>query len=175
VKKCIVLMGYMGSGKSSVARFLANKTEINHLDLDDFIEKREQLTIPEIFKTKGEIYFRKTESECLKELLESKNDTIISLGGGTPCYGDNLDFIKNTSKVVSFYLSASIESLTERLFKEKNNRPLISHFDTLEALNDFVRKHLFERNYYYNQANYLIKTDGKSVEEIAEEINCKLL
>lgn len=168
-------MGYMGSGKSTVARFLAEKMEIDYIDLDFFIEKKELLTISELFKTKGEIYFRKKESEYLKELLEVKKNTIISIGGGTPCYDKNLTLIKNASNTVSFYLSPSINTLTERLFNEKMNRPLISHFDSKEALNDFVRKHLFERSFYYNQADYVIQTDGKSVEDVVLEIKKKLL
>lgn len=168
-------MGYMGSGKSSVADILANNLKMNTVDLDLYIEKNEGHSIPEIFKTKGEIYFRKKEREYLLDILKEPAARIISLGGGTPCYGNNLQLIKNSLNTVSFYLSVPLETLTERLWLEKNKRPLISHFDTKSALNDFIRKHVFERSFYYNQAQYVIQTGGKSLEEVAGEIQKKLI
>lgn len=168
-------MGYMGSGKSSVASVLANKLKINTVDLDLYIVKKEGISIPELFKTKGEIYFRKKEREYLKNILEETDAKILSLGGGTPCYGNNLELIKNIPNSVSFYLSVPIETLTERLWLEKNNRPLISHFDTKLELNDFIRKHIFERSFYYNQAQHVIQTKGKSLEEVAVEIQKQLI
>lgn len=168
-------MGYMGSGKSSVASVLANKLKINTVDLDLYIVKKEGISIPELFKTKGEIYFRKKEREYLKNILEETDAKILSLGGGTPCYGNNLELIKNIPNTVSFYLSVPIETLTDRLWLEKNNRPLISHFDTKLELNDFIRKHIFERSFYYNQAQHVIQTKGKSLEEVAVEIQKQLI
>jgi shikimate kinase len=93
----IVLLGYMASGKSAVGKVLAEALHVQFVDLDSFIEEREQLSIAKIFETKGEIYFRKMESVHLQELLNSKEFFIISLGGGTPCYGKNMEFIKNKS------------------------------------------------------------------------------
>ncbi|MDD3723627.1 MAG: shikimate kinase, partial [Lutibacter sp.] len=93
----IVLLGYMASGKSAVGRILSEKLNIQFIDLDSFIEEKEQLSISEIFETKGEIYFRKIEGIYLQELLNSKESTVISLGGGTPCYGNNIDLIENKS------------------------------------------------------------------------------
>lgn len=168
-------MGYMGSGKSSVASVLANKLKINTVDLDLYIVKKEGISIPELFKTKGEIYFRKKEREYLKNILEETDAKILSLGGGTPCYGNNLELIKNAPNTVSFYLLVPIETLTERLWLEKNSRPLISHFDTKLELNDFIRKHIFERSFYYNQAQHVIQTKGKSLEEVAVEIQKQLI
>lgn len=158
-------MGYMGSGKSTIARLLSERTCFAHCDLDKYIEKKEKSSISTIFHSKGEIYFRKKEALYLEEILSKYDKSIISIGGGTPCYGDNLEIIKS-SATVSVYLSASVETLTERLFKDKENRPLIQHLATIELLNDFVRKHLFERSFYYNQADFVIKTDGLSVEEV---------
>lgn len=168
-------MGYMGSGKSSVAGILANDLKMNTVDLDLYIEKKEGRSIPEIFKTKGEIYFRKKEREYLKDILEAPGAKIISLGGGTPCYGNNIELIKKSLQTITFYLSVPLETLTERLWLDKNNRPLISHFETKEALNDFIRKHVFERSFYYNQAQYVIQTAGKSLDEVAGEIQKKLM
>ncbi len=163
-------MGYMGSGKSTIAQKLSKLTSKKMVDLDSFIEEKEGQTISQLFKSKGEIYFRKIERMYLKKLLDDTSITILSLGGGTPCYGDHLKLIKNTENLVSVYLSASLKELTERLFSETHIRPLISHLETKEKLEDFIRKHLFERAFYYNQADLVVQTDQKTIEEVVEEI-----
>ncbi len=163
-------MGYMGSGKTSIASLLASTLNIFSVDLDQYIEEREQRSIDEIFKTKGEIYFRKKEESYLIELLNDTNVKVLSLGGGTPCFGKNLEHIEKASNTCSIYLSASIQTLIERLFIEKESRPLISHLKTKKELEDFVRKHLFERSFYYRQADLVIHTDGKTPKAIVEEI-----
>ncbi|EZH73244.1 shikimate kinase [Aquimarina atlantica] len=170
----IVLMGYMGSGKSLVGRDLAAKIKLNYLDLDDFIENQEKKSIRKIFDDKGEIYFRKKESLYLKEVLETYKNTIISLGGGTPCFAGNLQTIANNENAKSIYLQTSLDELTKRLFAERDKRPLISHITTSDELKDFVRKHLFERSFYYNQADYKVITDQKSEDQISKEIKAFL-
>lgn len=170
----IVLLGYMGCGKSTVGRVLANNLEKDYLDLDAFIETKEGMSISEIFEQKGEIYFRKKEAEHLKSCLEIKKNTILSLGGGTPCFGNNIEYVKTAKNAVSIYLKTSLETLVERLIPEKAKRPLIAHLETKDALDDFVRKHLFERSFYYNQAQYAISTDHKTAIQLAEEIQALL-
>jgi len=169
MKKHIVLMGYMGSGKSTIAGLLSERTRFVHYDLDEFMEREEKNSISTIFQSKGEIYFRKKEAFYLELILSKNEKAIISLGGGTPCYGNNLQTIKN-AETVSVYLSASVDALTERLFEEKENRPLIAFIETKELLNEYIGKHLFERGFYYNQADYILKTDGLSAEEIENTI-----
>ena len=93
----LVLMGYMGSGKSTLGRKLSEILGFSFIDLDDFITTNESMEIKEIFNKKGEIYFRKKETEYLTKLLEENNDLVLSLGGGTPCYGKNLDIINNSN------------------------------------------------------------------------------
>lgn len=159
----------MGSGKTTIAKLLAKLVDKKCYDLDSFIERKENKSIAEIFNSKGEVYFRKTETEMLKELLVENPDIILSLGGGTPCFGENIKLIKEKVSDL-FYLKSSVENLTERLFYEKESRPLISHLETKELLEEFVRKHLFERSFYYLQANHIIKADGKTAEEISAEI-----
>ena len=90
----VVLLGYMGSGKSSVGALLASKLEISFFDLDAIIEEEEQLSVNEIFAKKGEIYFRKKEHSVLHSLLEKKESFVLSLGGGTPCYFNNHEVIE---------------------------------------------------------------------------------
>ena len=163
----IVLIGYMGSGKSTVAKQLAKELDLPFTDLDDYIIEKEKLSIKEIFDTKGEIYFRLKESEYLKQLLHDENAGVLALGGGTPCYGNNMQLIKEASQ--SFYLKASIATICQRLRNEKAQRPLIASLDD-EQLNEFVAKHLFERRNFYEQATVVITIDNKSVTELVDEL-----
>ncbi len=163
----ITLLGYMGSGKSTVARILGEKLGLPVIDLDDYIALKEELSIPEIFETRGEIYFRKMEYVYLQELLTSDQSFVLALGGGTPCYGNNMDAILEASD--SYYLKASLRTLTERLTAEKSHRPLIASLDE-EQLTEFIAKHLFERRNFYEQAASIINIDGKSPEQIAGDI-----
>ena len=171
----VILIGYMGSGKSSVGRKLSEVLQYDYLDLDDYIQQQEGKTITEIFKNRGEIYFRKVESKYLNELISSKDNTIISLGGGTPCYGNNMEAIKNSNDTISIYLKTSIAILSDRLFLEKDKRPLISHLEDKDELIEFIGKHLFERSAYYNQSDIIINTDQKSLEEVVEAIVARLI
>lgn len=167
--KKIVLLGYMASGKTTMAELLSKKTKINTVDLDKLIEKTENLSINEIFNTKGELYFRKLENQILQETIKSDENLIISLGGGTPCYYNNHEFLNNEN-VISIYLKASVNTLYERLLIEKSERPIL--FDKNEdELKEFIAKHLFERNFYYNQAKYTVIVDDKNSDEIASEIH----
>ena len=164
----VVLIGYMGSGKSAVGRELARKMSLKFVDLDDFIEEKEQKSISGIFSEKGEIYFRKTESRYMEMLLSDTEDAVVALGGGTPCYGRNMDVLLERADQV-FYLKASVGELVARLGKEKQHRPLIRHLSD-EALEDFIRKHLFERNAYYLRAPHVIEVDGRTIAEITGDI-----
>ena len=166
----VVLMGYMASGKSMIGNILANKLHFNFVDLDAYIEERESRTIAEIFKESGEIYFRKKETYYLNELLNSNDKTVLSLGGGTPTFGQNLKLITSNSNVQSYYLKASIHNLVQRLESETTKRPLIAHLDSKDDLLEFVGKHMFERSQFYREASHSIETDNKSKDEIVEQI-----
>lgn len=166
----IVLLGYMGCGKSSVARELSRQTSIPFIDLDDFIERSEKLTIKNIFDRHGEIYFRKKERYYLEKLLKSNNYSIVSLGGGTPCYSDNMRFLNSTENVFTIFLQTSPKELAHRLFNERKKRPLISHLNSIEFMEEFISKHLFERMNYYSRAKHKIATNEKSVSQIVKDI-----
>lgn len=165
----------MGSGKSVVAKALAEKTGFTSIDMDDQIALIEQQSISEIFDSKGELYFRKRENQVLQDVLQEPGSLIVSLGGGTPCYGNNLDLIKSTSDARMIYLKASVGFLTERLFQEKEHRPVISHLTRKEDLEDFIRKHLFERGYYYLQSDQIINVEGKEIVDVVDDIMVKSL
>ena len=164
----IVLLGYMASGKSSIGRRLSKKINLPLIDLDYYIEAKEGMTISEIFKNKGEIYFRKIENVYLKEIIDKNEDYILSLGGGTPCYGNNMEVI-NSSDALSIYLKASVNKLANRLILKKSKRPLVANLND-DQIFEFVGKHLFERNPFYDQAKKIVKTDGKKKPEIVKEI-----
>ena len=171
----IVLIGYMGSGKSSVGKLFAQRLNYAFKDLDVQIEQEEGVTVSKLFADKGEIYFRKKESEILKQLLSSSKNLVLATGGGTPCYGNSLQYMLNKDDVVTVYLKNSLQALSERLFVAKSQRPLIAHLNTKAEVVDFVRKHLFERSYYYSQASAIIEADdGMSMNEVVEKIILKL-
>lgn len=167
-------MGYMGCGKSFIGNELSLVSGFDFLDLDDYIQEQEGQSISRIFERKGALYFRKKETYYLKEVVAARDNMILSLGGGTPCFSGNLEILQQSRDTKSVYLQASRSVLTQRLFKEREKRPLISHIHTLEELDDFIRKHLFERSFYYNQADYKVQTDEKTPEEIVIEIKEKL-
>ena len=163
----VVLIGYMASGKSSVGKLLAKDSMLDFIDLDTYIEAKEKKSIPIIFKENGEIYFRSKEAECLSELLNSKNSFVLSVGGGTPCYGRNMELINSLSQ--SVFLKASINTLSERLKKGKFSRPLVAKISD-EKLPEFIGKHLFERTPFYTLSQNSIQTDGFTIAEIVNEI-----
>ena len=169
----IVLVGYMGSGKTTVGRIVANHLNVNFLDLDTFIEEGEKMSVSAIFKEKGEIYFRKKEIEYLEKVFSIEDSFVLSLGGGTPCFGKNMELI-NEKTANSFYLNVGINELTDRLKKEKNHRPMISHLED-DKLTEFIGMHLFERSFFYNQAHHKIKSNNNRPTEIAEMIVNKLV
>lgn len=166
----IVLIGYMASGKSTIGKVLAEKLSYDFMDLDEIIERKEQNSISDIFKFKGEIHFRKLETHYLETSIMDQDKLVLSLGGGTPCYGNNMTILQNADQVRTIYLKASLNTLIDRLKNEKSKRPLISHLQTNEELTEFVAKHLFERRQFYEQADFTITTDNKALDAVASEI-----
>ena len=170
----IILLGYMGVGKSYIGRKLSKEFMIDFFDLDSYIESYEKKSISDIFFERGEIYFRSIENKYLESILSKNIKYVISAGGGTPCYSNNIELIKKNKNLKSFYLKSSSNQLTNRLFSEKEKRPLISNINSKKDLNSFISKHLFERNVFYNQADYIIDIENKNTIEVISEIKEKL-
>jgi shikimate kinase len=168
----VVLIGYMGSGKSVVAKKLADDLEILSEDLDDLIEKKSEMTIENVFLNKGELYFRKMEHELFLKQMESKESFVLSTGGGTPCYYNNHELLKKED-CISIYLKASVATLYDRLLHEKNGRPLLANLSQIE-LKEYIAKHLFDRSFYYHQAKHIVAINDKTVEQIVTEIKALL-
>ncbi len=169
----VVLVGYMASGKSSVGKLLAKDLGLEFIDLDTYIEAQQQKSIKEIFSEKGEIFFRKLEHQMLSDVLTQKKSILLSTGGGTPCYGTNMETILQNSDH-SIYLQLPVSALVERIEKEKDQRPLVRELG-IDELPEFVGKHLFERRSYYSQAKHVLDCNGKSIQEVLDEIKTTLL
>jgi len=168
IGKKIILVGYMGTGKSIIADLLSKMYHVPLLDLDKMIEEKEKMSIPTLFEKKGELYFRKIEHLIFKEIITHKTSFVLSTGGGTPCYSNNHIFMKELD-VISIYLKTSIDELYNRLSENKEQRPLL-RLKTADELKEFIAKHLFERSYYYNQAKHIVNTDGKTPDMVVAEI-----
>ena len=164
----------MGSGKSTIGAKLSKVLNYSFVDLDKFIEENEGRSIQKIFEINGEIYFRKQERNYLELLLDSSEEIVLSLGGGTPCYYDTMDYIVSYNGVKSFYLNTGIDNLASRLKNQKSIRPLLSNIENINGIKEFIGKHLFERNLFYKKANFQISTDGKTSDKIVDEIVGKL-
>jgi shikimate kinase len=165
----IALVGYMGSGKSTVGKALAASRGMRFTDLDDYIEQRLGQSIPEVFRAKGELFFRKKEHELLREWLEGHDSGVLALGGGTPCYAGNMDMLmEHTPYVV--YLQLSVPALADRLRQEQQQRPLIAHLSA-EELPEFIGKHLFERAPFYARAPYVVNCEDRAAKAIVQEIS----
>ncbi len=164
----IILLGYMGSGKSTIAQKLAHLLHLPFIDLDQYIEQNEKVSIKKLFETNKELQFRKLEHQYLKELIANSDSFVLSLGGGTPCYANNHLMLQGNN-ITSIYLKASIATLTERLKHEKETRPLLANQPDAE-LAEFIAKHIFERSYFYTHATHTVNVDEKSVDTIANEI-----
>ena len=171
--KKIVLLGYMASGKSEIGKLVSKKMNLPFFDLDYLIENELSKSINQIFEDKGEIFFRKKEHEVFVAKIKANESYVLSLGGGTPCYANNHELLKNDG-ITSIYLKASIATLAERLKRNTTKRPLLQNLSESE-LSDYIAKHLFDRSFYYNQAKFTITVDGKSPLEIVAEIEKILL
>lgn len=147
----IYIIGFMGSGKTTAGKKLASYLGWSFIDLDMKIEEHTGKTIPEIFSDSGEEYFRNIESGLLKS-LDYQSNTVISTGGGTPCYSDNMDYMLNTG--LTLYLKLTPGQLKSRLSESKGERPLIKDLD-VHKLQSFIEKKLADREKWYNRSDII--------------------
>ena len=159
----IILCGFMGSGKSTIGKLLADRLNRNFIDLDDYIVQKRGMSINEIFKKYGEENFRKSETQSAKNISLLDNH-IIALGGGTVVNPKNAEILKTSGKIIM--LDISPENVYQRLKNDKS-RPLLQTDDKLKAITDMMNSRL---PYYNNAADYKISVDGKCKEKIIEEI-----
>lgn len=163
----VFLMGMPGCGKSTIGYKLAKKLNFKFFDLDNFIEKKENKSILSIFKDEGEIYFRKIETTCLNEIISENLQSVISLGGGTPCFNNNLEIINKNG--ISIYFEAPLKLLSDRILAAKHIRPMfkdLNEEEVQEKLKDLIEK----RKLYYDLATFKINVLELNFEQLINQI-----
>lgn len=164
----IVLVGLPGSGKSTLGKILANQLNFEYFDLDLYIEKQSGKKIRDIFLEEGEGVFRELETAHLQEILKRSEGFVLSTGGGTPCYNDNMDYINQNS--ISVYLEVSLSEILNRLHNDElTKRPLFSGLDEGEIILK-LKNLLAERGAYYNQAKIKLSGEDISTEHLTSEL-----
>ena len=163
----IFLIGFMGCGKSYWGQQLAQKLELPFFDLDHTIEEGEARSITSIFEREGEEHFRQLEKEALHLITESHGAFVMATGGGTPCFYNNIEYMKKRGVVV--WIHCSVEELQRRLSGEKETRPLIKDL-TDEQLTSFITKKGADRNIFYRQATTTVNGEGLSLDLLVNKI-----
>jgi shikimate kinase len=166
-KRPIVLVGYMAAGKTTVAKELARIWLCPALDLDEELERQTGNTPASWMAQKGEVGFRKAEAQVLRS-LHWDSVGVVSVGGGTPCYAGNMEYLKEHAWVI--YIQWPVATLVERLKKESGTRPLIAGLQW-EDLPAFVGAHLLERNATYGRAHCILRpSPSTSLEDVALQV-----
>jgi len=158
----IFLIGFMGSGKTTIGKCLAERIGFDFVDTDSFIEMQQGMAVSELFAQHGEAAFREMEHNILLE-IQKLDCAVVSTGGGMPCYGNNMDIMRSGGKVV--YLKTSPQALTHRLFCLHNERPLIKG-KTEEELQQYIVEKLSEREPFYSRAHIIVQTENFSMEAL---------
>ncbi len=166
----IFLIGYMGAGKTTVGKELSKKSGLSFIDLDHFLEGRYHKTVRQIFEAKGEDGFRQAERRALHEVSDFEN-VIISTGGGTPCFFDNMEYMNTLGTTV--YLKVSTPRLTERIALCKQTRPVLKDLSE-DKLMDFVEASLMERSRFYEQAQIIFDAEIMETEKDVNVLVSKL-
>ena len=164
----IVLIGFMGAGKTTISDYLSVAFAMNIVEMDQVIAEREQMSIPDIFATYGEEYFRNLETELLIELQSQKN-TVISCGGGVAMRERNVEEMKKNGKVI--LLTASPETIYERV-KDSNERPVLNGRKNVKGISELMEQ---RREKYEAAADIVVNTDGRTVLEVCEDLVQQLI
>lgn len=162
--KKVFLIGFMGCGKSKIGKALATKLDLPFLDLDDLVEAKNQMSIPELFAAFGEQGFRELEKQTLQEAAIA-NDAIIATGGGAPCFFDNMEWMNKNG--ITVFIDTPVTVLADRLVNARVERPLVKgkSYDELIA---FIETKLEDRRPFYNQAQIILKGVDLSADELIE-------
>jgi shikimate kinase len=172
----VFLTGFMGSGKTTAGKKLATLLKTRFIDLDDYIEKRENRTIPAIFEEEGEAKFREVEKNYLAEILRLKDPHVISLGGGTVCFNNNLETVKKNGHLI--YIELPVAVLADRIKQSKLTRPLLKNLSARELIKN-IEEILAERRKFYEQAHIIVNglnltpqlLRQKLIDSVQENIN----
>jgi shikimate kinase len=163
----IFLIGFMGSGKTHWGKILSREIGLPYFDLDDVIVGIEKKSIQQLFHDNGEEYFRLKEQEVLEALIGDHDEMVISTGGGTPCFFNNIDLMKQHGRVI--WLNTAIDMLVSRLLKQKHTRPLIKNISDAE-LKAFIIKKLQSRKMYYEQAHVMLREETITLDSLLNSL-----
>jgi len=163
----VYLIGMPASGKTTIGKQVVKKTSYTFIDLDDVISAKENKSITQIFQENGEAYFREIESNYLKEVSQTKENTVVSLGGGTPCFYNNMDVIFSSGKV--FYINTPDYVIISRIIRGVTKRPLFANLNE-DELRDKVSQLVKEREPFYLKAHHQVDAKTRSKKDIVEEI-----
>jgi shikimate kinase len=161
----IFLTGYMGSGKTLTGQILAERLNLDFIDLDHLFESKYHMTIPHFFRKYGEDLFRVLEQRILADNAE-RDQMVMSTGGGTPCFYNNMQLMNDHG--ITIYLKVPIETLYNRLLRSNKKRPLLSTGG--EDLKSQIIRQLAERESYYNQAKIIIEDADHDMDDLLEKI-----
>ncbi len=164
----IFLIGFMGCGKTHLGRELSDKLQLPFFDLDEKLVEKEEKPINQIFEEEGEEYFRLLEKEVLYLLTESHESFVMACGGGTPCFYNNIDYMK--SKGTTVWINCSIECMYGRLVKDKSARPLVKDLSN-DQLRSYIIKKFGDRKIFYQQAAVIITEEEANSESIINKLN----
>lgn len=163
----IFIVGYMGAGKSTNGRRLSNRLEMPFIDIDEAFEEKYRYSIPRFFDHFGEDQFRDLEQQCLKEIIDENPHAVISTGGGTPCFHDNMRLMNENGLTIYFQMHP--KSVALRLTNSKRLRPITRDIAPDKMLS-FVTEQLSEREVFYNQADIIIKGENLDMDELIKKI-----
>jgi shikimate kinase len=163
----IFLIGFMGCGKKHWGKILSEKLHFPFFDLDEKIVEHKGKSIPEIFASEGEEQFRLLEKDVLHLLSESHENFVMATGGGTPCFFNNIDYLKRQGTVV--WINCSTDCLHKRLVKEKAKRPLIANISD-DELKSYIIKKYSSRKIFYQQANVILPEEVITIENLVDKI-----
>ncbi|MGZ3853001.1 MAG: shikimate kinase [Flavisolibacter sp.] len=163
----IFLIGFMGCGKTHWGRLLSQKLNVPFFDLDEKIVEHQGNSIPEIFAKEGEEQFRLLEKDVLHILSENHENFVMATGGGTPCYFNNIDYLKRQGTAV--WINCSTDCLYQRLIKEKDKRPLIAGIPDTD-LKSYIIKKYSSRKIFYQQATVILPEEVITIEDLVNKI-----
>ncbi len=162
----IFLIGFMGCGKTFIGERLAQQLNISFIDMDEYLQQKEHQTIAQIFTQHGEAYFRRLESEKLREMANKQN-CVIATGGGAPCFHDNMAWMNQQG--ITIYLQSSVDLLFGRLKSESEKRPVLGGRSDKE-LKSFIAQKIKERDAYYTQSHWIIPQGNGEATTILQQI-----
>lgn len=165
----IILIGYMGSGKTTIGKKIANQLGVPFIDSDHEIEKLAQNSISELFTIHGESHFRQLETHFISK-LDRKSSFVLSTGGGMPCFGKNMKLLNNLGTTI--YLHRPAKELANRLKNAKKERPLLADLNEDELI-DYIERQLSIREQHYHQAHIIAHREEQSVDDIIRKIDLK--